>query len=196
MKLKTLSTVCFAAAACWFVCSVTAAATSHYVYYSKYNQEQTNWCWVACAQMSGKQAYSASNLTQSQVVTYVKGAPVNQPASLEETRIAAQRFTNNTVNYTSSENNLMYEFLVAQVMYSKVPVCGWSVYDPPYADPVSGHMVTVSGVEYGSTPDSRYVTYFDPAYQVDAIRISFSDFMTRSAGGDCFYKWNGNVYRY
>ncbi len=195
MNLKKISIALFAISACSFICSVVATATSYIVFYTKYNQEQSNWCWAACAQMSGKQAYSASNLTQSQAVTYVKGAPLNQPGSLYETQIAAQRFTNNTITYSSNASYMMYEFLCAQMLYAKVPICGWSLYDPPYTNPVSGHMVTVSSVEFGTTPDSRYVTYFDPAYQTESIRVSYSTFMEHSAGSDTYYKWTGSVYR-
>lgn len=59
---------------------VYAAPTSAYLSMTRYEQEKSNWCWAATAQMLGK--YYGKSYTQSQISTYVKGNSTNNATAM------------------------------------------------------------------------------------------------------------------
>ena len=73
----------------------SAYATAYTMNVTKYAQEKTNWCWVACAKMIG--AYYGRLYAQSDICQYVKGSVVNQTASLSEVTSAINYASNRSV---------------------------------------------------------------------------------------------------
>lgn len=54
-------------------------------------QARTNWCWAACAEVSGKNVYPGSTRTQYNVVTYIKGrSSINEGGSISESAKGSQ----------------------------------------------------------------------------------------------------------
>lgn len=62
--------------------SESVYANSYEISVYKYSQEQSNWCWAACAKMIGN--YYGHYKTQSSICSYVKGSVANKTANLSE----------------------------------------------------------------------------------------------------------------
>ena len=62
---------------------------------TKYSQEKSNWCWVACAKMLGK--YYGRSYSQSQICKHVKNKVVNETASLSQLTSAIRYATKKSV---------------------------------------------------------------------------------------------------
>ena len=55
---------------------------------TRQSQQKTNWCWAACASMTGEYI-TGTRKAQSSIVTYVKGTPINEGAIVPESVSAA-----------------------------------------------------------------------------------------------------------
>lgn len=83
--------------------NITAFAAFEELNVPQYTQENTNWCWVAAAQMAGKYKYSASTRTQTQIVEYITGSStMNDPGTIWQTANATEYVTNNTYNLSAA----------------------------------------------------------------------------------------------
>ena len=60
-------------------------------------QEMSQWCWAASAQMAARTNWTSTR-TQTEMVTHVKGSPVNEPATTSEMQTAAN-FASETTDY-------------------------------------------------------------------------------------------------
>ena len=108
-------------------------------------QEQTKWCWAACADMVGEYAYDNPNftITQSRIVELVKGYVVNVTASIEETVGALFRATNQTIigSYTDIDYFSYYD-VVSEIDSNQLFIIriGW--------EQGGGHFVVGSGYDH------------------------------------------------
>ena len=106
-------------------------------------QEESNWCWAACALMAAK-THTQTNVTQSQIVAHVKGSVVNLPATPDETKAAAD-YALEVSSY--SVKGIMSESEVVEKLNAGYPVIilrGW--YPPSnYGERDSGHYVIIYG---------------------------------------------------
>lgn len=91
---------------------VPAFATRHVLSVPAYQQEQSNWCWAACDKMV-IQYCKGTSPSQSSIVTFVFGSPVNNCASLSQTRSALTNWnvlssvTSSALSYTEVQNNII-----------------------------------------------------------------------------------------
>lgn len=74
---------------------------------TRYQQEKSNWCWAATARMIGKYVANTS-LSQTQIVTYVKGSAVNSGGSDSEVNKAITIATGNRAHTTYTPTIFAY----------------------------------------------------------------------------------------
>lgn len=81
---------------------------------TRQRQEKTMWCWVASARMVGNYCNSSNSRTQSDMVTYVKGSPINEGGTDYEIEEAIEYIcsrdaiaTYNNLSFTEAWNEVM-----------------------------------------------------------------------------------------
>lgn len=146
-----------------FVCTANAAFKELQV--SRYAQEKGNWCWAAAARMAASYLYS-SVPSQSNIVKYVKGSVVDQPASTTETAKALMFATGNRRQTGSTQQGNPWTF-----QHVKTSIDNHRPLIPLVNASGSGHYYTICGYD-GATSK---IALIDPG---DAKRktCSWSDF--------------------
>ncbi len=174
---KGAAAVFLTVALCNFGISLAVSATTNgwAVSYIKYAQEQSNWCWAACAQASGRHENSNSVRTQTQIVAAIKGQAVNQTASADETVTACEFASLNSVEYATGSGDYPFEFYVGQLVNDNVTIVGFGYYTDANIR-VGGHMATIGAARIVAG-SSRFYTYFDPA---EALTIECSSDVFRN----------------
>lgn len=126
-------------------------AATYYVNVTKFSQEQSNWCWVACAKMIGN--YHGRYYTQSSICSHVKGSVVNQTASLSEVS-SAIRYTSNKV--VSQVGTASLQAFITNIQMSRPAVLrmAW--------DSGGGHVYVVSGAQEQSGAALASLYLIDP----------------------------------
>lgn len=115
----------------------------------RYEQEKTNWCWAASSKMIASYL-GYTNITQSGVVGYIKGTPVNETASTSEISRAIQ-FAINSKYTVSATGVLSYEKIQGYISSGRPLGWGMSWYSG------GAHVVVASGYTNGK------ITLINPA---------------------------------
>ena len=87
----------------FFITSTVYAGT---ISVTRYEQERTNWCWVAVAKMMGK-SVSGTTYTQSQICQKIKGSVTNSGCN------SAEQYS--AIKYTTGKSVAMY----SQISYAQ-----------------------------------------------------------------------------
>lgn len=183
MKVKKIKKViCLLCASVLFLSQTTINAATYSVSVTKYAQEKSNWCWVACAKMCGN--YYGYSYTQSNICNYVKGNTHNDTCSLTEQTQA--------LTYTTHKNVLLswaspFDMHVYQLQHRNLSVIAmvWTNGD--------SHVYVVSGAKEASGPalDSLYL--IDPISGVSNTYVSYSSLINgatlASGRGTYTYSW-------
>ena len=103
-KKKCLALICTIVIALMVPISVSAET----VYVPAIAQEQSLWCWAACAQMVG--GHYGSTLTQSDIVRFVKGSVYNVSANNSQIAQAA-KYTTSRTHYVTSVSSYSFSRL-------------------------------------------------------------------------------------
>lgn len=171
-----------------------ATAYGHVVSITFVAQIKSKWCWAACAEMNGKNAYPASNRTQSDVVHYLKGSIFdpypNSGGNLDDSA--------NGSSYVTFFNNPFYisgAWSFSQISNSiqsdKVITAAAGFYDSS-GNRNGGHCVVIFG--YSHTEVGSYVSdqikYRDPATNA-TYECNYSDFCDGSFNSRIY---DGTVY--
>lgn len=103
------------------------SATTYNTWLRRYEQEKTNWCWVACAQMLAKNQV-ATTVTQTEAVIHVKGSDVNEPAeSIYEIEDAVKFISNNAFSTIKGEVVLQENALKEKMAAGYPVIAGMAV---------------------------------------------------------------------
>ena len=107
-------------------------------------QEMDQWCWAASALMAAR-TNNSSTRTQSQIVSNVKGSVVNQAATTNETRNAAN-FASGTTNYYVTSGTLSQNTLISEINAGRpiIILRGWF---PDGTNRDGGHFTVIYGYE-------------------------------------------------
>ena len=142
-----------------FITIVCCTATSHaatWLSVSYIQQENTLWCWAACAQIAGKYYNSSSTVSQTQIVIHVKGSNVNETGTISDEVDAATFATNYNTSFVGKYN--AYSFSALKGFINS----GWIVIPMVYkASTNSGHFYVIYG--YNETSSGSYLYLVDPA---------------------------------
>lgn len=151
-------------------------------------QAKSNWCWAACAEISGKNVYSASNRTQFDVVAFIKGSSTNnEPAFLDESGRGSQyvAYNHKTYDYIYTEWNFSQIVNSLKKGYAVQASIGY------YSNGIriGGHMVVIRGTQFIDNNSGMYyyIDYYDP-WDGTNHHCLFSEF--------CNGNYNGMVYDY
>jgi hypothetical protein len=155
--------------------SMFAASVSAYVSY-KYNpvtaqvQEKTLWCWAATSSMAGKYL-GATNATQTNIVTFVKGSAVNDTGTVYDMKSGLG-------NYNVKSTALLTTISFGDVIYNveknmnMISVISWSS--------GGGHALLIRGYYQDTGNSTQNVYYIDPADGSYNSR-SYSSFSSNSS---------------
>lgn len=127
--------------------------------FTGYPQEMSNWCWVACAETSGK--HFGNNIrTQRNAVTFVKGSPVNEGGNIAEIATAANYFSLNKHNYIGYNHAYSVAVFKVQITNDRMPILGLAYYNSS-GNRTGGHAVVAYMVTYNDN-GTRGIGYYDP----------------------------------
>jgi hypothetical protein len=170
IAIMTLSTI--------FITSANA------VYVYRYQQEKTQWCWAASAQMIGHTL--GRQVTQTDIVTQVKGMDINDGANDTEMKNAVTYATlRNSVlrssawPFASATNELSTgePFLIKLTWYKN-------------SEPNGAHAVVASG--YNIT--SGTLTVVDPWYGCGTKAFDYNSMITNCKFQSGTGKWTATIY--
>lgn len=131
-------------------------------------QAKTNWCWAACTEMAGKQAYPSSDRTQWDVVKEVKGWLLNQhpnsTGDLDDSIEGSEYVTYGTITFSKSYDDISWETLCNNMALGKA-IQAQAGYYTASGVRKGGHVVVIIEcfVSGTSTSVKRYIRYIDPA---------------------------------
>ena len=130
-------------------------------------QAKSNWCWAACTEMAGKQAYPTSDRTQWDVVKKVKGWFLNQypnsTGSLDDSIEGSEYITYYTKTFNKSVYDTSWETLCNNMVSGKA-VQAQAGYYSASGERTGGHVVVIIKcyVSGTSTSVTKYIQYIDP----------------------------------
>ena len=180
--LKKLSVLTTVAVMYVYAINSVVAANDSAIYkidsFTGYLQEEDAWCWVACAETSGKHLVSSSR-NQSSAVTFVKGSRVNEGGTIREIAKAANYFTLDRYNYVGYNHAYSAAFLKGQIMSDRIPILGMSYYESGYR--TGGHATVAYMVTY-NTDGTNGIGYYDTEDNRKYI-CSFEEFCDGSYNG-------------
>jgi hypothetical protein len=139
-------------------------------------QEQTAWCWVACARGLAEQE-GIVTATQEEAVEYVKGAVVNAGGSLEELTRAANYFSKGN-GFVALYRPLTFEEIVSSIDDGHIISASCGYFIGNYR--MGGHSVLIIG--YDVRKEKQYLHYYDPLTG-ETTEITYQYFCERPAGG-------------
>ena len=135
-----------------FNTSVFAYPIEHAVSLQSTAQEQTQWCWAACAVGCIKYVRGTAP-TQPSFVRTVKGSIINVQASLSEIKSGMAQYI---VSSVYENTYLSFDAIKSELYNYNSPIlAAWDW------NPSGGHAVTLDG--YSSTSETNYVDYMDPS---------------------------------
>ena len=145
-------------------------------------QEQTKWCWAACAEMQGKYIYNPAGNTRNQtsIVTYVKGSADNVTGNLLDSINASDYacYNRKTFYYTQA---WAWSRIKTEIDANRSVGLSAGYYNSSGIR-TSGHVVVCLGYTYNSSYNTYLIHYNDPW---DGIKYNceFSQFQDGSFNG-------------
>ncbi len=142
--------------------SVNATTQYHGVNIVEVVQAQSNWCWAACAEISGRNVFSNATRTQYDVVIFIKESLVNEGGTLDESVRASQYVSNNRRNYNQTFSTWNFSQIVNSLRNGFAVQAAGGYYSG--GNRVGGHMVVIYGTQFvdNSSGLLYYIDYFDP----------------------------------
>ncbi|MCD7948338.1 MAG: C39 family peptidase [Oscillospiraceae bacterium] len=163
-------------------------ATPQYVDVVWAEQEKTNWCWAACAEMEGKAINPASTVTQDEIVSYTKGPTLpNTAATAISTAKAAKYASDFTATFDYQYYKWSWEKLYAEIKSGNpvIVLCGY--YDKSTGQRLYGHYIVIVGC-YISADDVKMVQYLDPDRDAETREFDYDTFISVKTRGDLRYE--------
>lgn len=195
-KSKTLSFLVALVMA--FSVFVTYAPTASAVIYEKSlsvpikTQQYSNWCWAGCAEMVGKYINPGASRSQSAIVSYVKGHPINEGANVNETA-SASRYASHEKKYFSSQftlggTNWSYSTIRSRIDANTPVIMLAGRYSG--ATRIGGHFVVCYGYTQNTIYNYNLIRYQDPSNGTKYV-CEFAAFKDGSFNGR---KYDGTVW--
>lgn len=105
-----------------------------------YKQEKSLWCWAASARMAGIYKYWSTDVTQTEIVTHVKGSAVNETGSALEVTMTLSYVTNGVYpglwssspfSFSQVQTSIDNDYPVIPLVYKKSSghfyvICGYN----------------------------------------------------------------------
>lgn len=132
-------------------------------------QQQTNWCWAACTQMVC--TYLGTYPSQSEIVTFIYGSPVNQGANVNQISSALWHWN---ITSTPTSNSLGFYTLSSQINN-----------DQPMISGRSGHAQLIRGYYEDTSYGTKNVYFIDPwdaSYRI----LPYSTYSSNWNGGSVY----------
>lgn len=129
-------------------------------------QAKTNWCWAACAEITGKAVYPASTRTQYNVVNHLKGSLLesypNVSGSIEDSASGSKYVANNTKNFVSIAYKWNFSQIASSLSHGYPVQAGAGYYNGVIRN--GGHVVVIYMTQFidNSSGMEHYINYFDP----------------------------------
>lgn len=158
-------------------------------------QEKTNWCWAACAEMAGKQAYPSSDRDQWDVVKEVKGTLFtpypNVGGGMSESIEGSEYVTYSTITFSKSGSDTSWETLCNNMAAGKA-IQAQAGYYSSSGSRTSGHIVVIIEcfVTGSATSVVKNIRYIDPLDGLTHV-CSYEEFCDGTYNGRMF---DGIVY--
>ncbi len=160
-KKKCLALICTIVIALMVPISVSAET----VYVPAIAQEQSLWCWAACAQMVG--GHYGSTLTQSDIVRFVKGSVYNVSANNSQIAQAA-KYTTSRTHYVTSVSSYSFSRLQNDINNGRPSIGG-------VGDSSTSHVYTLKGYYLVSGLPSK-VELIDP-YDATEYTVDWTSYI-------------------
>lgn len=144
------------------------------------SQEKTNWCWAACVQMCA-QSLCKSTMTQTEIVTAVKGSDINEGANSIEIAAAMEVATNDTYTTSYSKSQLTIS-QIASILRSQTPLIIRLV-NRSSTDQTTGHVVVVTAV----STLNEFIKYNDSEHSDSFKAYRFSEIASSSSSHKKYY---------
>lgn len=144
-------------------------------------QENSSWCWAACAQMMGE--YYGNNYTQSQICLHVKGNTQNVGANDDEVTSAISYATGKRAYHGIARS---FESLKAAAIADMPCVLHLS-----WEDSNNGHVVMFSGVREAGGVYNDAVLIVDPWTESSTSFYGYSSLVTRAVFPEGVGKYDG-----
>lgn len=126
-------------------------------------QEEDYWCWAACAEMMGKTAYPASQLTQTDAVKsgFNNDTPNYPLEDNEKVCRAVEYIADDRIAVASTTGNYSFSTVKASIDSGNALILGLnSEIQDPVSGVMGGHMVIIYG--YRIAPTGNYVYILNP----------------------------------
>lgn len=185
LKIKKLSIVLSLLTVIALTSMSMSTSVNAYVSYKTLNipvhkQEMSNTCWAAVVQMI-IHYFDASYPTQSQIITYIFGSPVNQGATNSQQQQALSHWN----IHSNTASTLSFSTVVSQIN-NNYPIKAGIV----WKSSGTGHALLIRGFYQNTDSSMEQIYYMDPSPNADTYQ-----YMTYSAFNDNsqFY-WNNSLY--
>lgn len=139
-------------------------------------QARTNWCWAACAEVSGKNVYPGSTRTQYNVVTYIKGrSSINEGGAISEGAKGSRYVAYDKKSYGYTSSKWSFSQITASLNKGYAVQAGAGYYTDNNRN--GGHRVVIYGTQFidNSSGNFYYIDYFDP-WDATTHHCTYSDF--------------------
>ncbi|MGN1031134.1 MAG: papain-like cysteine protease family protein [Butyricicoccaceae bacterium] len=162
-----------------FASPIHVYAASKTLGMTRYEQEKSNWCWAASAQMVGKYVYG-TKMSQSNICTYVKGEVVNTTATISQ--VATALYYTTRKGTASSNSYFSLSTSQTHINNSKpfIARLGWNS--------GGGHAVAI----YGYNDSTLYVA--DPAVGCGKQGYTYSNMISSNKFQSGTGKWTHTAY--
>lgn len=133
-------------------------------------QEKSNWCWATVTQMIAKHL-GASNATQTDIVTYVKGSPVNETGTVYDMQKGLSKYGIKSTPITST---ISFASITSEINSGQPigTVITWKS--------GGGHAHTIRGFYEDTSNSTQNLYYIDPldaSYNI----MSYSNYLNNSS---------------
>lgn len=174
------------------ISSPTGARAAEQIYYVQVAgvlQAKSGWCWAACAEMAGKNAYPSSTRNQYSVVNVLHGTPSNPypnvGGTIGDSATGTQYVTYYNATYHATNSALTFLGLQSHLSNHNPVQAGAGYYYN--GDRTGGHVVVIYET-YSSTSTSgtiKEISYIDPLTNT-RFTCTYSSF--------CNGSFNGRIY--
>ncbi|MEE5991919.1 MAG: hypothetical protein V3G42_01615 [Oscillospiraceae bacterium] len=179
-----------------FAGEIVAKADTTYSCYPYFlTQEKSNWCWAACAWMSGKQAYPSSAATQTSIVMHVMGSDVNQAALPDEVVEGANFVTYQTCSYQWADAAYPSVFFSIQFIEQKIPMIAFTMMDMGVGYQMTHMVVPYKLVHFSDETNERRLYFFDPKGSYRACNINDLYTGTKTVYTNTYIRYFQTFYR-